>query len=93
MKKRMIEIAKELDKFNDDISISMFRHTYGYEINLTIEYCYKRTFGKLNNQIEDFIAKYINEDEVSEDSMSRYRFSIFGAEYYRYIRIMVKDKE
>ena len=32
MEELMIEIAKELDKFNDDISVKLYKRTYGYEI-------------------------------------------------------------
>lgn len=93
MEELMIEITKELDKFDDDISVKLYKRTYGYEIELTIEYCFKKKFNKLTQQIDDFLKKYINDDEIEYNAISRVKFSIFGSEYFRYVKIIMnKDK-
>lgn len=94
MKELMMKIKNELDQFNDDIQIGIYKHTYGYEIELTIDYCFQKRFNKLNKQINDFLEQYINENEIQFDNMYRHKFSIFGAEYYRHIKIIIsKDKK
>ena len=93
MKERIIKIKEELDNLNDKIAVKMFKSLNGYEIDLDIGYFCKKEFNKLNNEINNFLIKYINNNEIVGDSYSKHKFSIFGSEYYRCVSIIIKDKK